>query len=69
MGTLFGARMAPLLGEGGASAPFPHFEAQMARFAVFVDAGYFWVQAISSVMGIPKGVRANISVDFQKTPR
>jgi len=38
----------------------------MARFAVFVDAGYCWVQTISAVIGTPKGVRADVVVDFPK---
>jgi hypothetical protein len=38
----------------------------MGRFAVFVDAGYFWVQTISAVLGTPHGVRADVSIDFPK---
>jgi hypothetical protein len=38
----------------------------VARFAVFVDAGYFWVQTISAVIGTPHGVRADVIVDFPK---
>jgi hypothetical protein len=38
----------------------------VARFAVFVDAGYFWVQTISAVIGTPNGIRADVIVDFPK---
>ncbi len=38
----------------------------MGRFAVFVDAGYFWVQTISSVLGKPRGARTDVSIDFTK---
>lgn len=37
----------------------------MQRVAVFVDAGYFWVQACSLVLGT-RGARSQITVDYSK---
>ena len=59
---MFGAPKAPLL-ERALRRPFAFTGLHMRRIAVFVDAGYFWVQATHIVHGKRCG-RDDILVDY-----
>jgi hypothetical protein len=45
--------------------PFSIVELYMKRVAVFLDAGYFWVQLCTVILG-KYTVRTEVNVDYEK---